>query len=91
MPFGMNSDLQLNLLGLLGAPRVALQKAADGVGKGNVFVFAPFFGPNLVVARTDPTFTSVAEQAGLMKYWKATHTKPDVCSDKNPPSFCSMI
>ena len=91
MPFGMNSDLQLNLLGLLGAPRVALQKAADGVGKGKVFVFAPFFGPNLVVARTDPTFTSVAQQAGLMKYWKATHTKPDVCSDKNPPSFCSMI
>jgi hypothetical protein len=33
----------------------------------------------------------LAQQAGLIAYWKTTHTKPDVCSDKDPPPFCRMI
>ena len=28
---------------------------------------------------SDPGFPAVAAQLGLMKYWKTTHTRPDVC------------
>ena len=33
----------------------------------------------------------VAAQLGLMKYWKTTRTRPDVCNEKTPPPFCRMI
>jgi len=26
-----------------------------------------------------------------MRYWKTTHTKPDVCSARDAPTFCRMI
>ena len=39
----------------------------------------------------DPGFPAFAQKVGLMKYWKSTHTKPDVCSDKDAPAFCRMI
>jgi tetratricopeptide (TPR) repeat protein len=40
---------------------------------------------------TDPAFPAVAAQLGLLKYWAATHTRPDVCDEKAPPPFCRMI
>ena len=91
MPMTMNADLQFNLLGLLGAPQVVLQKVDEGIRKGDMFVFAPLFGPNLAAARSDPRFPAIAQRGGLMTYWKTTHTKPDVCSEKYPPPFCRMI
>ena len=39
----------------------------------------------------DPGFPAMVEQLGLLKYWKTTHTKPDVCSEKPAPAFCGMI
>ena len=39
----------------------------------------------------DPDFPQVVTQLGLLKYWKATHSKPDVCDEKAPPAFCQMI
>jgi len=39
----------------------------------------------------DPALPAVLQRLGLMKYWRTTHTKPDVCSAKNAPAFCSMI
>ena len=31
--------------------------------------------------------TLSAAGLGLMKYWKATHTRPDVCNEKAAPSW----
>jgi hypothetical protein len=42
-------------------------------------------------ALSDPSFPAFAARVGLMRYWKTTHTKPDVCSASNPPPFCKMI
>ena len=42
-------------------------------------------------ALNDPGFPELATKLGLMKYWKATRTKPEACNDKSPPAFCSMI
>jgi hypothetical protein len=39
----------------------------------------------------DPGFPAVAEEVGLMKYWKESGTKPDACNDKDPAPFCGMI
>jgi hypothetical protein len=39
----------------------------------------------------DPDFPAVAQRLGLMRYWKTTHTKPDVCSAAGAPPFCRMI
>jgi tetratricopeptide (TPR) repeat protein len=54
-------------------------------------------GPSLFWDRSmrgildDPGFPEVATQLGLMKYWKTTQTRPDVCDEKSPPAFCGMI
>jgi hypothetical protein len=42
-------------------------------------------------ALTDPSFPALAGKLGLMKYWKVTRTKPDVCLKSEAPPFCQMI
>jgi tetratricopeptide (TPR) repeat protein len=39
----------------------------------------------------DAGFATVAEQLGLMAYWRSSHIKPDVCLAKDAPSFCRSI
>ena len=50
-----------------------------------------FWYPSMRAVLRDPRFTAMAAQLGLMKYWKATHTKPDACGEKDPPPFCRAI
>jgi tetratricopeptide (TPR) repeat protein len=78
------------LLADLGAVREAFRVASRLVTRGNS---APsiFWHPSMRSALDDPDFPALATQLGLMKYWKATRTKPDVCNDKSSPAFCRMI
>jgi tetratricopeptide (TPR) repeat protein len=39
----------------------------------------------------DPAFPSIAAKLGLMAYWKATRTSPDVCHSATAPAFCRKI
>ena len=39
----------------------------------------------------EPGFPAAAKQLGLMAYWKASQTKPDVCLTKGEPPFCRLI
>ena len=81
-------DFHLNLLGLLGAPDLAFQKIeADPM----LFSRSALWQPGLAGALRDPAFPAFAERVGLMRYWKTTHTKPDVCSTAGAPPFCGMI
>jgi tetratricopeptide (TPR) repeat protein len=83
-----DADFHLNMLGLLGAPELAIQKIeADPT----LFSRAALWQPGLAGALRDPSFPAFANRVGLMRYWKTTHTKPDVCSDRDPPPFCAMI
>jgi tetratricopeptide (TPR) repeat protein len=50
-----------------------------------------FWYPSMRRTLADPGFSAVAEQLGLMKYWKTSHTRPDVCNEGAPPPFCRMI
>ncbi|HEY8434134.1 MAG TPA: TIR domain-containing protein [Sphingomicrobium sp.] len=87
----MNPDLQVNLLALLGDPNTALQKIDENVRERAGFARSSLWLPSMDAARRDPAFVVLVQRFGLMRYWKTTHTRPDVCNGKNPPAFCSMI
>ncbi|HEY7007139.1 MAG TPA: TIR domain-containing protein [Sphingomicrobium sp.] len=82
------SDFQLNLLGLLGAPDLAIRKIEQDPLR---FSRSGLWQPGMAQAVRDPSFGATAERLGLMRYWKTTHTKPDVCNAKDPPPFCRLI
>ena len=50
-----------------------------------------FFYPSTRSLLADPGFPAVAAQLGLMRYWRVSHTKPDVCAQQGAPPFCRMI
>ncbi|MEO8755387.1 MAG: hypothetical protein ABI624_22215, partial [Casimicrobiaceae bacterium] len=78
------------LLGDLGAAPEAFRMA-------NRLLSRRISGPSIFWHRSmrgaldDPGFPELATQLGLLKYWKATRTKPDSCNDQSPPAFCRMI
>jgi hypothetical protein len=78
------------LLADLGATHEAF-RIASRLTTGGYTDPSIFWHPSMRVALDDPEFPALATQLGLMKYWKATRKKPDLCSDKSPPAFCSTI
>jgi tetratricopeptide (TPR) repeat protein len=81
-------DFQLNLLTLLGAPNMAIQKILEDPA---YFSRSALWQSGMAATIRDPSFAATAERLGLMRYWKTTHTRPDVCSAKDPPPFCRKI
>jgi tetratricopeptide (TPR) repeat protein len=90
LPQDQQSTTVASMLAALGATREALQVASK-------LAAMPPYGPKLFWRRSmrgvlnEAGFPAVAAQLGLMRYWKTTHTKPDVCSDKDAPTFCKMV
>jgi tetratricopeptide (TPR) repeat protein len=78
------------LLADLGANRDALRIAASLSGR---YFPGPsiFWDPRMRSALNDAEFPALATELGLMNYWKATKTRPDVCKGADPPPFCRMI
>ena len=77
------NDRVVAMLGALGAYHEALAAASDRPWL--------FWRRSMRGVLNDPGFPAVADRLGLIRYWKASHTKPDVCSAKDPPPFCRMI
>jgi len=77
------SETVATMLAALGANREALVVASQRPWL--------FWNRSMRAVREDPEFPAVVKQLGLMRYWKATHTKPDVCQSNNAPAFCRMI
>lgn len=90
LPDDQKDDGVMKALSRLGASHEALDLFVKGIG-------SRYDWPSFLWYRSmrgvldDPRFPAVAERLGLMRYWKATHTKPDVCSSKDQPAFCRMI
>ena len=78
------------LLADLGASSEAFRVASRLVTRGSSNPFI-LWHPSMRSVLDDPEFPALAAQIGLMKYWKATRTKPDVCNDKGAPAFCGVI
>jgi tetratricopeptide (TPR) repeat protein len=85
------SDAVARLLADLGATHEAFQIASRIAAADDYPGPSLFWHRSLRGALADPGFPAVAEQLGLLKYWKTTHTRPDVCNEKAPPPFCGMI
>jgi tetratricopeptide (TPR) repeat protein len=78
------------LLADLGATEEALRLARRLVTERRSAP-AMLWHPSMRTALDQPDFPALATELGLMKYWKATRTKPDACNNKNAPAFCRMI
>jgi tetratricopeptide (TPR) repeat protein len=84
-------DTLPTLLADLGANHEAFQVAS------RIAATQEYPGPSLFWDRRmrgtldDPGFPAMLEQLGLLKYWKTTHTRPDICEENAPPAFCRMI
>ena len=84
-------SLTIALLGALGDHAAALQ-ITTAAAEANVYGARGWlFLPTMDAARRDPSFPGVVQRLGLIEYWKATRTRPDVCATKAPPAFCRMI
>jgi tetratricopeptide (TPR) repeat protein len=90
LPPDQQGDAVARLLADLGADREAFQVAARLAGQEFPGP-SVFWYPSMRRTLSDPRFPSVAQQLGLMTYWKASRTKPDVCATKDAPPFCRMI
>ena len=92
LPERQKTNLTLNLQGALGDNVGALQQVEKINNEGrSIRASMWLWYPSMAGAIRDPSFPGVAQRLGLMRYWKTTHTKPDVCTDKSPPPFCGMI
>ena len=91
LPLEAKGRIITSLLGALGAHADALRNIATKIDAQyftpGTWLFLPAMHPVL----DDPAFPAVAQHIGLMRYWKTTHTRPDVCSTAGPPPFCRMI
>jgi tetratricopeptide (TPR) repeat protein len=83
LPQDEQRDRVVTMLAALGATHEALEMAGDRPWL--------FWRRSMRGALNDPGFPAVASKLGLMSYWKSSHTKPDVCSAKDPPPFCRLI
>lgn len=82
LPEDKRSGTVATMLGALGANREALEIARQRPWL--------FWRRSMRGILSEPSFPAVADQLGLMTYWKTTRTRPDICSAKGPP-FCGMI
>jgi tetratricopeptide (TPR) repeat protein len=91
LPLDMKRRRAATLLGALGANREALELVGKNMELGRSEASSWLFIPSMAGAIRDPTFPEFARKHGLMTYWKTTHTRPDLCSAQDAPSFCQMI
>jgi tetratricopeptide (TPR) repeat protein len=91
LPPDLKDDFVPALLGALGANREALQYVSDSYSEHQFTAPALLFLPTMRGALSDPAAIPLLQRFGLLNYWKTTHTKPDVCSAKDPPPFCRII
>ncbi len=90
LPDDQKNYLVAKLLAVLGAKHEAFDIFVSGVGSRSDWPSLLWY-PSMRGVLYDPGFPGVAQRLGLTRYWKATHTKPDVCASKVPPPFCRMI
>jgi tetratricopeptide (TPR) repeat protein len=90
VPEEQQNDVVARLLAALGETRGAFEVATRLVAK-NYNGPAVFWYPEMRGVLDEPGFAAEAERVGLMKYWKASGTRPDVCGEKAAPAFCRML
>ena len=90
LPQDQQDDGVAMLLAKLGANHEAFQIAARVAASDDPGPLV-FWYPGMRGTLDDPGFPALMQQLGLMKYWKTSHLRPDVCSEKAAPAFCRML
>ena len=88
---GQETIITVGLLGALGANREATALVERRAAAREPGARAFLFMPSMAGARAEPGFASVADRLGLMRYWRATRTRPDICGRATSPPFCRSI
>jgi tetratricopeptide (TPR) repeat protein len=91
LPEDQQDDSVARLLAGLGANHEAFRIASRIAAAGEYPGPSIFWYRSMRATLADPGFPGLAQQLGLMKYWKTSHTKPDICSESDAPPFCRMI
>jgi tetratricopeptide (TPR) repeat protein len=90
LPDDQKNYMVIRTLAALGAPKEALDLFVKRIG-------SRWDWPSLLWYQSmrgvldDPAIPGILQKLGMMNYWKATHTRPDVCDAKGPPAFCRLI
>jgi len=82
---------EVPLFGALGDNADAMKYLEADVRRGRAGAYEWLWYPTMDGVRRDPSFPALLQRLGLIHYWKTTHTRPDVCADKNAPPFCGML
>ena len=91
LPMEWISSPEIPLMAALGDHSDAMKYLEGNVHRGYWGALEWMWYPSMDGVRRDPAFAGLLQRLGLIHYWKTTHTRPDVCTDKNPPPFCSII
>ena len=83
LPADSRSDTVATMMAALGATHDALDFSRDKPWL--------FWRRSMRGVLNDPAFPAVANQLGLVAYWKKSRTKPDVCLTKAAPPFCRTL
>ena len=90
LPDDQKDYLTLRSLAVLGANHEALQLFVKGIGSRWDWPSLLWYHSMRGVLN-DPAIPEVLQSLGMVRYWRTTHTKPDVCAEKVMPPFCRMI
>jgi tetratricopeptide (TPR) repeat protein len=90
LPPQQQNDDVARLLAELGDSHTAFQIAARAAA-GDYPGPSVFWYRGMRSVLDDPGFPAAAERLGLMRYWKTSHTRPDVCNEAKAPPFCRML
>lgn len=90
LPPALQNGAVVRLLGALGANRDALRLAVPLAGREYPGP-SLFWYPSMRGVLTEPGFPAVVRDLGLIDYWRASGTRPDVCKTASAPPFCRAI
>ena len=90
LPEDQKDYLVAKLLAVLGDSREAMEIFLRGIGTRSDWPSLLWY-PSMRGVLSAPDFPTIAKRLGLMNYWRASHTRPDVCIAKGPPAFCRII
>jgi len=82
-----NARIVTTALAALGENRAAIQSVeANGMWMRGVL-----FEPSFAAARHEPAFAALVQRVGLVRYWRRTGRRPDVCREADAPAFCRAL
>lgn len=90
---GCISSFSIRMQAALGDAPGALAQIETQVAKGKIAPMLSTIGwdPVLADVRRLPRSAPLTERVGLIRYWRATRTRPDFCTAAGPPPVCAAI